>query len=181
VIQRLFGLSLVLGSGEPLGPTEQQRAADELQSALADLRSAMQRTGEPAPAPPSETLTAEIERLIPHYPQLEIAVAAAADPPPGFEPLAQSVLAEGLHNAVKHATPTALEVRTSAEDGTFVLEIRNDGVTGTPGSAGTTKGMGLNLAALDAIGNGGVLEFGPVEDSGWRLRLVLPVEEATGL
>lgn len=181
VIQRLFGLSLVLGSGEQLGPAEQQRAADELRSALEDLRSAMQRTGEPPPAPPSATLTAEIARLTPHYPQVEIAVDAAADPPPDYEPLAQSVLAEGLHNAVKHATPTALEIRTANDGETFVLELRNDGVIRTMGPVGVTKGMGLNLAALDAIRSGGVLEFGPIDDAGWRLRLVLPVNEGEAL
>jgi signal transduction histidine kinase len=173
VMQRLFGLSLVLGSGEQLGPEEQQRASEELRSALEELRDVVQRTGEPARPPASTTLSAEVRRLAAHYPALDIDYAAAVtDPPPPLEPLAQSVLAEALHNVGKHASPRSVLVATGVEDGAWTLEVRNDGV---PGGRRIDKvGMGLRLAALDAIQNGGVLEFGPDEESGWRVRLVLP-------
>lgn len=172
VMQRLFGLSLVLDSGERLGADEQQRAAEELRTALEELRSAMQRTGEPPRSPPSETLDSEIERLVAHYPEVDFEVSVEATPPDRFEPLAQSVLAEALHNANKHARPARVGISTTIEHGAFVLEVHNDGVGRT--ARASARGMGLKLAALDAIQSGGVLEFGPAEGSGWRVRLVLP-------
>ena len=55
---------------------------------------------------------------------------------------------------------------------TFTLEVRNDGVS--PGARG--GGMGLRLAAFEALQQGGVVEFGSVRDGGWRVRLVVPLE-----
>jgi nitrogen-specific signal transduction histidine kinase len=51
-----------------------------------------------------------------------------------------------------------------------MLEVRNDGVDGTARGAG----MGLRLAAFEALQHGGVVEFGPDGTSGWRVRLVVP-------
>lgn len=172
VIQRLFGLSLVLGSGERLDPDEQLRAAEELRGALEELRLALQRTGEPPRPAPSDSLGSEIDRLAAHYPEVEFGIDAASEPPSRFQALAQSVLAEALHNAAKHAEPQRIEITTATEDDVFVLEIRNDGSRPRDGEA--KPGMGLKLAALDAIHGGGVLEFGPLDDSAWRVRLVLP-------
>ncbi len=180
VMQRLFGLSLVLGAGERLAADEQRRASEELRAALEELREVMQRTGEPARPAASPTLTAEARRLAAHYPQLEIDLEGVGeDPPRRHEPLAQSVLAEALHNAGKHADPDRVRIATSVAAGAWALEVRNDGVRGEPPGAGSGgAGMGLRLAALDAIQGGGVLEFGPEDPSGWRVRLVLPTDGA---
>jgi hypothetical protein len=48
----------------------------------------------------------------------------------------------------------------------------NDGV-GEDGR--TATGMGLRLASLEALQFGGVVEFGPHEEGGWRTRLVVPL------
>ena len=179
VIQRLFGLSLVLGSGETLDAEQQRRAADELRSAIDDLRSATQRTGEPPRPAPSSTLAAEIKRLRAYYPEVAISVGGDGDPEPPepLQALTQSVLAEALHNADKHAEATEIAIETNRRGDAFVLEIRNDGSAGAfPG----TGGMGLKLAALDAIQHGGVLEFGPSSESQWRVRLVVPLEAEQG-
>lgn len=180
VMQRLFGLSLVLGSGEQLDPEEQLRASEELRSALEDLRDVIQQTGEPSRPPASETLREEIDRLVAHYPEIPVdSSAATEDAPRSLEALAQSVLAEALHNAAKHAEPTEVTIRSATEQGAFSLEIRNDGVAGgRSDGSDRSMGMGLRLAAFDAIQNGGVLEFGPDGASGWRVRLYLPVEGA---
>jgi len=176
VMQRLFGLSLVLGSGEQLGPEEQRRASDELRIALEELRDVIQHTGEPARAPASPTLSAEARRLTAHYPDVEIDLdQLAADPPGRLEALAQSVLAEALHNSAKHGRPSVVTVVAETGEGAWTLEVRNDGVDG--GGDRERIGMGLRLAALDAIQNGGVLEFGPDGPGHWRVRLVLPAEE----
>jgi two-component sensor histidine kinase len=96
--------------------------------------------------------------------------------PDDLEPLAQSVLAEALRNADKHATPTTVRVLVGRTDGTFFLETRNDGVSTTPG-AGRGAGMGLRLAAVEGLGRGGVVEFGPESEEEWRVRLVVPLDD----
>ena len=45
-------------------------------------------------------------------------------------------------------------------DGAFVMEVCNDGVHGRPRPQ---SGMGLRLAALEAIQAGGIIEFGERE------------------
>jgi signal transduction histidine kinase len=80
-----------------------------------------------------------------------------------------------LQNIDKHARPSQVRVRVGRTDGTFVLEIRNDGVGLEPDGARST-GMGLRLAGLEALQLGGVVEFGR-ENGEWRVRLVVPVRE----
>jgi signal transduction histidine kinase len=91
--------------------------------------------------------------------------------PPSVEPLAQSVLAEALRNAAKHGRPSAVRVRVARSDGALVVEVANDGVRGRPGPGG---GMGLRLAAFEALQHGGVLEFGAPDKGSWQVRLVVP-------
>ena len=92
------------------------------------------------------------------------------DVPTRLEPLAQSVLAEAVRNAHKHASPTHVSVRVGQIDGAFVLEVANDGVAGRRRQAG----MGLRLAALEALQSGGVVEFGERDPGTWQVRLVVP-------
>jgi signal transduction histidine kinase len=94
----------------------------------------------------------------------------AGDVPPSLEPLAQSVLTEAVRNAHKHASPSHVAVRVGRGDGAFVLEVANDGVTGRT----RHPGMGLRLAALEALQSGGVIEFGEREPGTWQVRLVVP-------
>jgi signal transduction histidine kinase len=86
------------------------------------------------------------------------------------------VLAEALRNIAKHAAPSRVEVSVFRDDDTFGLEVRNDGAN-APGRDG---GMGLQLAAFEALQQGGVLEFGPAGSDGWRVRLVVPLEQDPG-
>ena len=91
--------------------------------------------------------------------------------PGGLEALAQSVLAEAIRNAHKHAHPTRVGVHTELRDGAFVLEVTNDGAGGR--SAGIA-GMGLRLANFEALQAGGLLEFGARHGGNWQVRLVVP-------
>ena len=84
------------------------------------------------------------------------------------------MLAEALRNADKHAEPSSVRVHVERTDGTFVLEVRNDGARPRPRGSGA--GMGLRLAAVEALQRGALVEFGP-EGSDWRVRLVVPVED----
>ena len=183
VVQRLFGVSLVLGSESGLSEEARRRCADEMQAALKDLRDALGRPLAPRPLDSGATLREELTRLGRHYKELplELDWQPGVEVPDDVEPLAQSVLAEALRNADKHAKPTMVRVRVGSADGTFVLEVRNDGADQpTGGSRGT--GMGLRLAAAEALGRGALVEFGPegTDSSQWRVRLVVPIGEEEG-
>jgi signal transduction histidine kinase len=124
----------------------------------------------------STTLSEEVARLRHEYPDLGIALDDEAElaAPPTLEPLAQSVLAEAIRNAHKHAHATRVGVRSQMSDGTFVLEVTNDGVQ----EPAEPAGMGLRLAGFEALQAGGLLEFGARDSDHWQVRLVVPYEEA---
>jgi signal transduction histidine kinase len=176
VMQRLFGVSLVLGAETELTAAERRRCADEIQAAVADLRHALARPVTPPRTDIGATLRQELERLGSSYDTpFEVDWDPAVEVPQELEQLSQSVLAEALRNAHKHAVPSRVGVRVGAQDGTFVLEVVNDGVD--PARRGRGAGMGLRLAALDALQSGGVVDFGPAgeSDHDWRVRLVVPL------
>jgi signal transduction histidine kinase len=174
VVQRLFGVSLALDGDGPLPAGERIRAAAEIQQALADLRSAMQRPLSRAARPTQVTLADEVKHLAHRHADLSIEIApdSVFDVPPHLESLAQSVLAEALRNAHKHAKPTRVLVRTGTEQGAFILEVANDGVRT---AKRPSTGMGLRLVAFEALREGGFVEFGP-RNGGWQVRLVVPVD-----
>jgi signal transduction histidine kinase len=172
VIQRLFGMSLALGAEAPLSPEAQARCADELHAALADLREALQRPLSRPSRPTAASLVEELERLSAEHPDLTVELSddSATQLPEELEPLAQSVLAEAVRNAHKHASPAAVTVRVSRSEDAFALEVVNDGVRGRS----RTTGMGLRLAAFEALQHGGVLEFGERGEDSWQVKLVVP-------
>lgn len=178
VMQRLFGVSLVLGAETSLSSEERRRCADEIQAAVGDLRQALARPLAPPEPDTGTTLAEELERLVEDRAGEPFAIdwQEGVDVPSELERLAQSVLAEALRNIEKHARPTAVEIRVGAHDDAFVLEVLNDGAE--PGRRGQGAGMGLRLAALDALQHGGVVDFGPTDDGGadWRVRLMVPLE-----
>lgn len=178
VMQRLFGVSLVLGSDSDLSADERSRCADEIQAAVADLRHALARPVAPPAADTGATLREELERLRTSYggAPLEVDWREGVEVPAELEQLSQSVLAEAVRNAHKHARPTRVQVRVGSQDGAFTLEVVNDGVE--RGLRGRGAGMGLRLAALDALQRGGVIDFGPADGAGdWRVRLMMPLGE----
>jgi signal transduction histidine kinase len=172
VIQRLFGVSMALDGDGELPAAARQRCAEETQAALTELRTALQRPLGRAPRATRTTLTAEVQRLARAHPDLGLALeqGEAQDVPPVLEPLAQSVLIEAVRNAQKHASPTRVSVRVGRADGAFWLEVVNDGVT----SVQRRAGMGLRLAALEALQSNGVVEFGERDPGTWQVRLVVP-------
>ena len=173
VIQRLFGVSMALDGEGELPAAARERCASETQAALSELRAALQRPLGRAPRATQTTLLAEVDRLSHAHPRLGLVLEAEGVVPTSLEPLAQSVLREAIRNANKHAEPTRVGVRVRNADGAFVLEVVNDGVRSTRGAAG----MGLRLAALEALGSGGVVEFGEREPGLWQVRLVVPPGE----
>jgi signal transduction histidine kinase len=176
VVQRLFGVSLALSGEQPFDEQTRRRCAEEVQGALADLRTAVSRPLGRSVARTNTTLGAEVERLRHMHPDLGIDVAEGEQiaAPAQLEPLAQSVLAEAIRNAHKHSSPTAVRVHAERRDGAFVLEVTNDGVKGP---AVGKAGMGLRLAALEALQAGGLLEFGMRGEDRWQVRLVVRCED----
>jgi signal transduction histidine kinase len=172
VIQRLFGVSMALDGEGDLPSEARQRCATETQAALVDLRTALQRPLGRTPRATQTTFEAEVKRLAAMHPELHIQLEQGShgEVPAALEPLAQSVLAEAVRNAHKHATPSEVRVRVRSNDGTFVLEVSNDGLRERQGRTG----MGLRLAALEALQSGGVVEFGQREPGTWQVRLVVP-------
>ncbi len=176
VIQRLFGVSMALDGDGDLPESARQRCATETQSALAELRSALQRPLGRAPRATQTTLVAEITRLARLHPALGLELERGTAPvqvPAALEPLAQSVLREAVRNAVKHAEPSRVGVRVRHADGAFSMDVVNDGVAP---DARRLAGMGLRLATVEALQFNGFVEFGEREPGTWLVRLVVPDE-----
>ena len=174
VIQRLSGVSLALGAAEGVDPELRERSERELAAAMEDLRSAVVRP----PAADDEIfsgldLRGELERLatLGRHPPIEVGELPQSLPPE-IDRLARSVLAEALRNIAKHADASHVAVTTTHADGAFALEVRNDGGR-TGGGRGT--GLGLRIAAFEALEHRGLLEFGP-DGEDWHVRLVVPLQ-----
>ena len=176
VVQRLFGVSLALSGDGSLSEETRERCLDEIQAALGELRAALQRPLARRARPTRATVSEEVARLQRTHRELTVQLVGGADVdvPERLEPLAQSVLREAVRNAGKHAEPTTIDVRLAQIDGALVLEVVNDGVfSERPKHA---AGMGLRLAAFEALEQGGVVEFGPADGDHWRVRLTVPLE-----
>jgi signal transduction histidine kinase len=173
VVQRLFGVSMALSPPGALDAEARERCAEEIQTALSDLRAALGQPLGAAPKPTRTTLAAELERL--NAQQLDCALhvdGPVPEVPAGLEPLVQSVLAEAVRNVRKHAQVRALTVRLRRSDGLLVLEIENHTV-GLRRRSGP-PGVGLRIAALEAMQAGGLLEFGERSPGVWQVRLAVP-------
>lgn len=172
VVQRLFGVSLALSAAESLTGDELDRAAIEVQEALAELRTVVQRPLGRDVRATKATLAEELGRLRSVHPELGIELDEG-DPsrvPEKLEPVAQSILAEAIRNAGKHATPTRVSVRMGLDGDAFFLSVLNDGVR----ESASGWGMGLRLATLEAVQLGGFVEFGERDPGTWEVRLVVP-------
>lgn len=174
VVQRLFGVSLALAGDGELSVADRERCLEEIQAALGELRKMLQRPLASTSRSTMTNLHDELSRLRHGHPNIDVALIDGREVtvPTALEPVAQSVLREAVRNATKHAQPTCIEVRLSDVDGAFVLEIINDGVPETPHSR--TAGMGLRLAAFEALEQGGVVDFGRLGDDRWRVRMTVP-------
>jgi signal transduction histidine kinase len=174
VMQRLFGVSMALDGEGDLPHAARARCAEETQAALGELRAALQRPLGRQPRDTGTTFISEVERLAHAHPGLAIRLdgGSEGDVPAALEPLAQSVLIEAIRNARRHARPTYVSVRVQPAGDAVVVEIVNDGVHGHRRKAG----MGLRLAALEALQYGGVVEFGLRDPATWQVRLVVPLD-----
>jgi signal transduction histidine kinase len=176
IIQRLFGLSLVLGADQPLTAEERARCASELQAVLVQLRVTMGRQLVPHP-PESDTTLAELLDQRRGRTGLRVEWQAGARVPAHLEPLAQSVVVEALRNAEKHSGGKVASVRVGGTAEAFELEVQNDGPPGQEKASGIRgSGLGLRLLTFEALQHDGLLEFGPGPNGGWRVKLLVPID-----
>src|SRR4051794_20395385 len=178
VVQRLFGVSLALSGEGELSAEHRERCREEITAALGELRAALQRPLASTSRSTATTLHEELARLRRVHGDIDVALLDGRDVevPDVLEPVAQSVLREAVRNAAKHADPTRIEVRVSHAEDAFVLEVLNDGVQHAQGPR--SAGMGLRLAAFEALESGGIVDFGPAGPDHWRVRLTVPLEQA---
>ena len=153
VMQRLFGVSLVLSAQTPLTDEQRERCRTEMVEALADLRSALERPLAPVAMETGTTLRAEIARLARESGlPVELAWPEGVEVPPRLEGVAQSVLAEALRNARQARRADA---RGGAGRGATRTRSRWRSATtaSTPRRARRRggSGMGLRLAAFEAL------------------------------
>ena len=178
VIQRLFGIQLVFSSQAELSPAARERIGAELQAAL--LRPAPRA---PAPARPRRrrrphtTLLEEVERLRREHRDLHLDAAPRlrARARPARARAARAVGARRGRPQRAQARRADARSRSSLEikdEDTLVLDVVNDGVRGKA----RQSGMGLKLAALEALQVGGIVEFGEREPGNWRVRLAVPLD-----
>jgi signal transduction histidine kinase len=176
VIQRLFGITALLRSGEELSPEVRERCAEEAERAMHELRDVIERPLAPPDLDDSAlTFAQELERIRrqPGQTPLSIRWQDGCVVPASYEPLLQSVLHEALRNADKHARASEIEVDLRANAEALYMTVVNDGVSAGPGRRGA--GVGLRLCAMEALRVAGVLEFGAKGADRWRVRLVLPL------
>ena len=120
VIQRLFGIQLVFSSQAELSPAARERIGAELQAALFDLRRALQRPlGRARRRRPTRRCWRRSSACASEHRDLHLTLRPGSEHveiPHELEPLAQSVLAEAVRNAHKHAGPTKVEVCLEIKD-----------------------------------------------------------------
>lgn len=175
-IQRLFAVGMVLGAEGELPEADRRRCLEEVREAVRELRVAVHRPLSPRAPAPSGSLSETLVRLTDEHPDLGLRVGCepGAHVPECFDELAQTVLAEAVRNARKHAHPTGIDVALAQDGDALVLQVVNDGVSPAPAGSG----MGLRLAALEALHQGALVDFGPEPSGRWRVRLMMPLQQA---
>ncbi|MBN6054361.1 hypothetical protein JYK22_20645, partial [Nonomuraea sp. RK-328] len=94
--------------------------------------------------------------------------------PPDVESTAYFVIAEGVTNALKHATPGAgIRVRVTSDGEDLLVEVADDGQGGADASGGGLRGLTERVAAA-----GGELVLDSPHGAGTRLLARLPGEFA---
>jgi signal transduction histidine kinase len=174
--QRLVTLGMALRRTERSLPREARvlapalsQAVEEIARAVADLR---RLAAGVRPATLDDGLLAALEELAGGS-LVPIHVDVPEDRLPAVvEAAAYFVACEAITNAVKHASPTRVQVEARRENGTLSLIVDDDGV----GGARIGGGSGLQ-GLLDRVeAHGGTLQLHSPPGRGTRLEVELPCE-----
>jgi len=96
------------------------------------------------------------------------------------EQAAYRIAQEALHNALRHGSPSTVEVTLDASGGTVRLEVADDGRGFDLGPAGAAGRLGLASMRDRARAAGGRLELRSSPGAGTTVRLLLPVGGCDG-
>ena len=174
--QRLVTLGMALRRAERSLPNEARvlrpalsQAVDEIGRAVADIRRIAMGLRPPML---DQGLTAALEEL-----SRNAAVPVEIDVddvrlPPVVEAAAFFVASEAVTNAVKHASPTLVQVRARRENGTLTMVVDDDGV----GGARIGLGSGLQGLVDRVSAHGGRLRLESPRGKGTHVEVVLPCE-----
>jgi two-component system, NarL family, sensor histidine kinase DesK len=159
-----------------------ERAAQELDDAIATARAALQETRAAVRGYRQRTLATEFQSA------REILVAAgiacqgdnSAGPlPPGVETVLAWAVREGVTNVVRHSRARHCAIRVARAGGQASAEVTDDGVGAPPDQAGTQldSSNGLRGLAERAARQGGRVEAGRLATGGFRLHVTVPLSD----
>jgi signal transduction histidine kinase len=172
--QRLVTLGIVLRRMQRSLPREARLLEPAFDAAVAEVAGAIAdlRTIAAGVRPPrlDEGLAAALADLA-RGAAVPVEVAASSDrAPPEVEAAAYFVACEAVTNAVKHASPTHIVMRTSREDGLLNLLVADDGI----GGAAQSSGSGLRGMADRVAAQGGTMTIDSPPGAGTRIAVRLP-------
>ncbi|WP_405143542.1 GAF domain-containing sensor histidine kinase [Sphaerisporangium sp. NBC_01403] len=183
VTQKLFSLRLTAQATASLVTSDPQRAMAEIErvqrlagEALAELRAVIVelRPAELDRHGLAETLRKHVTLLDRLYPvTITFASAPSGDLPPATEVAVLRVAQEALHNALRHANASSIEVCLQAEGSRLTLEVRDDG-DGFEVETPAFRGLGLVSMRDRAEAAGGSLLVSSEQGAGTVVRLEVP-------
>jgi signal transduction histidine kinase len=149
-------------------------------TALRDLRSTLslvRQQGDAAPTTPAFELDA-VPGLIDHARRAGLRAELALEVngvavPSAVGAAAYRIVQEALTNVLRHAEATSARVCVRESGDTLDIEITDDGQAD---STGTGPGLGLRGMAERSAALGGRLDVGPIEEGGWSVHAVLPLD-----
>ncbi len=156
----------------------------EVEQAGAEALTSMRRLvgmlrSDPLPPLPSGTLGDAVRAAAGGQADVDVAEELDGMPVPSdLSSTVHRIVLESMTNVRRHA-PNATEVEISAhvDEGELVLDIRNDGVSGTRSGDGYgLVGMAERVSSL-----GGSLDAGPEPDNRWRTTAWLPLRGDEGV
>ena len=157
-----------LAVGSESGPQLVQEALEHAEQAMAEVRELAQ--GILPSVLTSGGLRAGIVALSSRTPvpvEIDVSVDRLAAP---VEATAYFVVAEALTNVAKHSSAGHAEVAARVDDGTLLVEVRDDGVGGASPNGTGLVGLADRLAAL-----AGRLEVDSPPGGGTRLTAAIPL------
>jgi signal transduction histidine kinase len=186
VTQKLFSLRLTADAAATLADRDPSRAAgelatvrklaaevaDELRAIVVGLRP-VELAGDGL-----EMALRKQAELLDRVHRARVRFVGAAVPrlSPAREEAAYRIAQEALHNALRHGSPSLIEVRLIARGGSVRLEVDDDGQGFDPATpAGATGRLGLSSMRERARSAGGSLELTSTPGGGTTVRLTVPV------
>ncbi|MFI9555123.1 sensor histidine kinase [Nonomuraea endophytica] len=143
----------------------------ELRGALGVLRDVDEGEEPLAPAPGMDRLPELVRRARSGGVEVDLTLPADCPALPKTVDLAvYRIVQEALTNIIKHAGAARAEVSVRCSGGELLVEVRDDGVGGTPGEGNGLVGMRERAASLN-----GAFDAGPAPGGGFLVAARLPV------